>query len=195
MDGEWTLATGPSEEPLSVAEFKAHARIDITTDDTLIGAYLTAARQFVEGFTRRALVTQTWDLYLPAWPTGSAIRLPRPPLQSVTHVKYTDSDGVQRTLAADQYDVDIYSEPGRIRLAYGCSWPSDTLTPTNPITVRFVAGYGAAAAVPEWAAQAIRFLAAHYYENREESTIAPGVVAVQTPVAAHSLMWMHRCWY
>ncbi|MFH2075423.1 MAG: phage head-tail connector protein, partial [Pseudomonadota bacterium] len=69
--------------------------------------------------------------------------LPFGALQSVTHVKYTDTDGTQTTRSTDEYNVDTDSDPGRIQLDYGYSWPSASLHPKNPIEVQFVCGYGA----------------------------------------------------
>jgi len=62
-------------------------------------------------------------------------------LQSVTSVKYTDSDGDQSTLSTDDYIVDNDSEPGRIVLGYGTVWPTATLYPSNPIEIQFLCGY------------------------------------------------------
>jgi len=70
-----------------------------------------------------------------------------PPLQSVTAITYFDSNGVEQTLAADQYLVDSTTQPARITPAYGLVWPV-TQWRHNAVKVRFVAGYGAASAVP-----------------------------------------------
>jgi uncharacterized phiE125 gp8 family phage protein len=189
MDGWPVVVTEPSEEPITVAEAKSHMRVDVTTEDTLIAAYISAARQVVEQRTWRTLVTTTLDYYLQGWPSGDTIVLPRPPLASVTSVTYTDSDGTAATLDSDDYHVDTVSTPGQVVLAYSASWPTGTLRTSNPIVVRYVAGYGGASSVPEWAKLAIRWLASHYYENREAVTLAPGVVAVNVPMGVDSVLW------
>lgn len=53
------IVTPPAAEPVSVAE--AHARIDASDEDTLIGSLITAARELVETETARRLITQTLD--------------------------------------------------------------------------------------------------------------------------------------
>ena len=58
------LIAGPGEEPVSLAEAKAFARIDGTDEDALVGALIAAARLHVESLTGRALVSQTWRLVL-----------------------------------------------------------------------------------------------------------------------------------
>lgn len=68
------------------------------------------------------------------------IVIPLPPLQSVTSVKYLDTDGVQQTLDPATYVVQK-GEPSHIVLANGATWPSVLLMP-EAVTIRFVAGYG-----------------------------------------------------
>lgn len=136
-----TLVTGPSVEPITLIEAKSHLRVTSSDDDTMLNSLIQAARENAEEFTSRALAQQTWKMYLQDWPSGDYFEIPYPPLQSITHIKYTDSDDDQTTWSTDEYEVDTDSEPGRIILAYGESWPSTTLHPKNPIEVQFVAGY------------------------------------------------------
>lgn len=199
MDGWVTVVTEPAEEPLTTAEAKAHLRVASgqTADDDLIDSYVKAARQDLEiVYYWRTLVTTTLDYYLPAWPSGSTIALPRPPLASITSLQYTDSDGATHTVDAGDYHADTVSLPGRLALAYGKSWPTATLKTSNPIVVRYVAGYGGASAVPEWAKWHLRVLAGMYYENREAVTLAPGIVAAKLPQFYESLLgrriWMRK---
>ena len=157
-----------------------------TTEDPLLSALILAAREHVEAFTRRALVTQTWDLKLDGFP--SVIRVPRPPLQSITSISYIDSNGATQTWAAANYSVDTSSQPGRIEPAYGISYPTLRGVP-NAVTIRFVAGYGAAAAVPQSVKQAILLFVAHLYENREP--VSPAAMS-PVPMAFDALLWPHR---
>ena len=60
---------------------------------------------------------------------------------------------------------------GRIVLPYAETWPSSTLYPSNPIIIRFVAGWTAASFVPAKIRTAIKMLCAKEYENRGEDTI------------------------
>jgi len=167
----------PATEPVSTAEAKTHLRVTYTEDDALIAALITAARQWVEEQTYRALVSQTWDLTLDEFPTGDdPIRIPRAPLVSVTSITYTDTAGASQTLAAANYVVSATRQPGLIRPAYNCEWPEAQDKP-DAVTVRFVAGYGAAAAVPETLKAAIKLLVGQLYEHREAAA----------PVAIHEV--------
>jgi len=184
----------PASEPVTLEEAKSHLRVDASDDDTLIEGLITAARQYYEDVTRRALITQTWRLSLDRWPGGSEILLPRAPLQSVTSVVYTDSDGTATTWSSDEYAVDADSEPGRVVLGYGYSWPSATLRTSLPIQITYEAGYGDADDVPEKIKQAIKLLVGHWYENREGVMVAQGVSIQGLPLAIDSLVWANRVW-
>ncbi len=185
------IATAPASEPVLLAEAKAQCRVDGSTDDTLITGLIKVARLDAEGFLNRAIITQTWDLYLDAWPGKTFIEIPLPPLQSVTSIKYTDKNGVEATMAAGDYIVDTVSEPGRVYLKWDKSWPSVDLQVVNGIVVRFVAGYGLAASVPETIKQAILLQIGHYYENREDVLVSN---FQQQPLigGAEALLWKIR---
>jgi len=147
------LITAPAVDPVTTAEAKTHLRVDHADHDTLIGTLIKSAVYYVENYTRRALITQTWDLFLDRFETENEI--PLPSLQSVTTVKYLDDAGVQQTLAATGYKVDVASERGRVVLAYGESWPT-VRDEINAIEIRFIAGYGLAVAVPDQLKDAIK---------------------------------------
>lgn len=161
------VVTPPSVEPITLTEAKLHCKVDLTTDDDLITALIIAAREEIERLTWRALVTQTLELILADWPGASAIELPRAPLQSITSVKYKDKDGNETTWPGANYLASTDSVPGVLALAWNASWPSVDLYPVEPIRIRFVAGYGLAASVPQSLKQACLLLVAHWYEARE----------------------------
>ncbi len=186
-----TLHTAPVAEPISTAEAKSHARVDISADDTLIDDYIAAARRWAELYTRRQFVTATWDLTLDAFPLSDRcpIWVPLPPLQSVTSISYVDADGQTQTWDAAEYLVDSKSEPGRILPAYGETWPV-TRDQANAVTVRFVAGYGLAAAVPATLKTAVRLLVSHLYETREP--IITGTIVAKVPLGVEAVLHAYR---
>lgn len=95
-----TVVTEPTAEPVTLDEAKAHLRVEFENDDLTIKALITAARKYCETVTKRALVTQTLRLTRDAFPGACedwAFRLPRPPLQSVSSIKYATDEGRART--------------------------------------------------------------------------------------------------
>jgi len=153
-----------------------------SAEDTLLSTILTAARNHVENITGRQLMTATWDYSLQAWPDGDYIKLPFGNLVSVTSVKWKDVDAVETTLTVTtDYLVETNgNQCGRIVLPYGESWPSDTLYPSNPITIRFVCGYVSAAAVPEMLQVAIKFAAQNMWRHGGESKELTNLVEALT---------------
>jgi len=182
-----TIVTEPAAEPIDAEEAREHLRLDLTLEDALLDGLITAARRKVEELTARGLMTQTWELRLDSFPT--TIYVPLSPLDAtapITSIKYVDTEGVEQTLAAANYTVDRYSEPGRIVPAYGLSWPSTRAVP-NAVTVQFKVGYGEADDVPEAIKLAIKQLLAHWYENREPVSIGSAAIA-EIPLTMAALL-------
>ena len=161
---------------------------ELNDEDELLSALITTAREFCENFTNRALATQTWELILGGFPHVDYIELPKPPLQSVTSVKYTDYNGTEATLTEDSdYIVDTDSTPGKIFLPYSKSWPSFTPYPHNAVRIRVTAGY---TEIPKAVKQAMLMLLGHWYENREAT--AGRDVPKEIEFAVNSLLWTCR---
>lgn len=185
-----TEITAPTAEPVDAADVKAHTRIDGADDDALLGVYITAARALAEAETGRQFMTATYDLLLDAFPSGDEIVLPLPPLQSVTHVKYLDAAGVEQTWSSSEYVVRAPAGPhcraGRIRLAYGYSWPTTQLV-RQAVRIRFVCGYSTDSDptdVPSGIRQAIMVGVAESFKIREES--------IQGTISTNAAMTMAR---
>jgi len=187
------LKTAPAVEPILPAEAKLHLRIDGTEEDAYISSLITVARSDVETITRRALITQTWELVMDEWPDKDWFEIPLPPLQSVTSITYKDADGDENTFSTDNYVVDTDSEPGRVRLVDTADWPTDDLYPLSAIRVLFVAGYGDAGDdVPDPIRQAMYLLIGHYYENREAVINSTGANIQILPMGVSNLLQTYR---
>jgi uncharacterized phiE125 gp8 family phage protein len=164
-----TLVTGPAKEPLTLQQAKDHLRLDTDDDDLLVLDLIKAARTWVEGQTKRAIITQTWDYNIDYdWPFKFGtprITLPLNPVASVTSITYTSSSAPspRSTLATTQYSVAARTHGSFIVPAYDVDWPTVRHEP-DAITVRFVAGE---ATCPKPLERAIALLVTHMYENRE----------------------------
>lgn len=185
------LITAPAAEPILLATAKAHLRVDHSNDDTLITALITAARQTAEARIGRALINQTWELILDAFPVAE-IKLGLPPVSSITSVKYIDEAGVEQTLAAENYTLDGDTLPGWLLPAYGVEWPA-TRDVANALRIRFVAGYGAdGTAVPAPIGQWMLIQIGTLYAQRE--ALAPGQIAEIPRGFVDGLLDPYRVW-
>jgi uncharacterized phiE125 gp8 family phage protein len=150
----------------------------------------------VETITGRKLVTQTWKWFLDAFPCGDRLTLPFGQLQSVTHVKYTDTAGTQTTFSADYWEASTARDPGVLALSYNQSWPSTTLRVLDPIEIQLVCGWTTAADVPYEIQAAILLVATHFYENRSAVGIGDSAVVTskQVELGAMALLanWIIR---
>ncbi len=166
------LITGPSVEPVSLADAKVQCHVEHDAEDTLIGALIVAARRMAEHQTQRALITQTWELTLDAFPDAE-IRLDKPKVLSIVSVKYLDAAGVLQTLDPAAYALDATTKPGFVMPV--SSWPS-TYAGANAVRVRFTAGYGPAASdVPADVVAWIQMQIATLYRNREAFAVGYSV--------------------
>lgn len=171
------LITAPATYPVTRTEAKLHCRIDGTDEDSLVDSYIAAATSFVENYTGRALVSQTWEQVLDDF--SDAMLLPKGPVQSVTSVKYFDTSDVEQTLAADQYVLDNVSDPAWVVRPDDVTYP-DVADGVNNVIIRFVAGYSD---IPAEIKAAIMLLVSGWYDNRSTGEIADTV---------HSLLSNHR---
>jgi uncharacterized phiE125 gp8 family phage protein len=183
------LTTAPAAEPLSLAEAKAHLRIDADDEDALLTALIAAARMFVEKMLGVALITQSWSYFFDFWPAAGCITLPIAPVQAVSAVKVHDDAGGSTTLDAASYIVDVLSEPARLVLK-GALPPVQART-LNAFEIAFSAGHGDEADdVPEPVRQALKLLVAHWFERREPVVL--GLSAQEVPATVAALLLTYR---
>lgn len=174
------LITDVTVEPVTVAEAKAHCRVDVSDDDALIGALITVARQVGEHITGRAFAPQTREVVLDLFP--DAIELPGG-ATVVSSVKYYDTTGAEVTLSASDYVVDSIAAPAWVLPAYGKSWP-ETYQTVNAVRVRYTCGFTTApTAIKQW----ILMRVASMYDNRADFATARDAANVALPFVDHLL--------
>lgn len=186
-----SVVTAPAVEPLTLDDVRMHLRVDEHDLDSKLYRLIGVARNHAESMTGRALITQTIDVTYNRWCNMMAI--PRGQLQSITSVKYRDTDDAEQTLDPSVYRVNTAYDPGRIQLDYGQSWP-DLYPVSAAITIRAVVGYGDVATdVPEEIKQAMLLLIGHWLENEEASIMA--VSLQEIPMGVDLLLDQHRLRY
>jgi uncharacterized phiE125 gp8 family phage protein len=164
------LIEGPASEPVSLADMKTYLRVLDDADDDLIASLIEASRTAVETATGRLLVRQTWRLGLDAWPECRILRVPLAPFAGLAAARVADASGAIVEVPPGFFVADSLSEPGRI--AAGPKVPAPGIA-TAGIELDVVVGYGnAPEAVPMPLRQAVRQLAAGFYERRGDEVNA-----------------------
>ena len=177
-----TLTSGPAEEPVTVAEAKAHLRIDGSAEDILIASLIVTSRLHVEAALGLALITQSWRLSLDAWPEDGVVRFQLRPIRSIASVTVKDVTGTPATVAAEDYLLDGLAVRPRL-IARDGKWPAPGLR-ANGIDIEFTAGIGDEAGdVPQQIRHAILLLVAHWYEHRDPLEIGSAAAAIPAPVS------------
>lgn len=157
------LKTGPSVEPVTLAEAKKHLEVGTTDHDTHITWLIEAARQQWEHDTHTATIEQQWALTTDQL---KEMRFSLRPVKEIESVVYYDSSNTQQTLASSVYQLDK-SENG-IRLAVDQDWPTVYERWDAVIITLKIGDYAAEADVPAIVKQAMMLLIGHYFEDRGE---------------------------
>jgi uncharacterized phiE125 gp8 family phage protein len=177
------LITAPASYPVTAVEAKSQCRIEDTSSDTLIDGLIAAATEYVELYTGRAIVSQTWELVLDDF--SDAMLIPRGPVTSITSVKYFDTADVEQTVTGTNYVLDAASDPQWVVKASDYTWP-EVAEGVNNVIVRFVCGYST---VPAPIKQAILLLIGQWYDNRADATDRP---LIAMPNAVEALLTNYR---
>lgn len=188
-----TDVTGSFTEPVSLADMKAHLRVDFTDDDDLITAQITAARLHIEQELNVSMGVHQYRADLMCF--ADFIHLPRGPLVSVDKVQYytSDSPEVLTTLkdssTSPEVTSDIFSVnlgEGFIYRTYGSTWPV-TGTRHDAVQITYTAGIAAPKAN---LVAALKLIVGDLYENRESSTL----LKVEQLPTVKMLMQLEREW-
>ena len=196
------LVTAPSLEPLTTAQAKTHLRVTDSDYDTEIDYLVQVAREKYERDTNRCLITTEYALYLDNWPDKSTdyhVLFPRAPLQDINSLQYYDTDGVltELTDSAGDFDVifgtDANSEPGRMYLQPGQSFPNIYTNMTSPIRIQFTAGFGDSTTdIPQIHRQAVRLLLGYYFDQMRDLATERSIQL--TMKAYDDIVNQHKLW-
>lgn len=165
------LVAPPAAEPVALADLKNRLRITTADEDSDLSILIAQARELCEAYCQRAFITQTYSLLLDDFPRHhvwkwQAIRIPRPPLQTVTYLRYYDTYGNLQTYDPANYTVTTAGEPARIVPLWGSFWNFVQWGRPEAVELRYVAGYGdTGAAVPAAAKAAIMVTCAAMRQN------------------------------
>jgi len=162
----WSVTTEPALEPVTVDELVDFGHIDGGDEDATLAGFIKAARIASEQYMGRALIHQTITVKLDYWPAEN-IKLPMPPLVSITKVATLDEDDVETEYSSDNYFTILGSGVGRLVLKRSVVAPTNTSRDYGGYLIRYVAGYGAAAvAIPQTIIESIMLWASSIYATR-----------------------------
>ncbi len=183
--------TAPAVKPVTLEELKEAARVDFNDDDTILGVYLDAAIDHLDGWSGilgRAIVNQDWKITAALWPSFGFV-LPFGDVSAAT-IKYVDVSGLEQTLPDTDYEIVETATGAMIRYRNTFDRPALSNDTLEAIQITFTTGYGAdATKVPPSIKVAILLLAAHWYENREATS---ALDIRKMPHAVDALITPHR---
>lgn len=197
---------------IELYEVKDHLRIERgnVDEDELLAAMIDTVTNMVEEISGYALIKQHRVLYLDDWSTSDCIRLPYPPLISITSstaisdssgaaVSYKNSTKDWNELSSTSWIADTVSRPGRLCLEYGETWPTATLHNVNPIAIRYTCGFSTSSTgVPRGFKAAMKIMVSDLYENRESFMVARqnDIVSLEgkTLMTVKTLLALNRIW-
>jgi uncharacterized phiE125 gp8 family phage protein len=129
------VATPPAEGAalLTLAEAKAHLRVDFARHDDLIQGYIDAALETIETAAQRRYFAQTLEWVCDTWPAG----LPFPIAgidgargMAIESVTYTDLNGDAQPLDPSQYWARPIGETIKLVPAGLCGGPYSATAPS-----------------------------------------------------------------
>ena len=153
----------PLAEPLTLAEAKAHLRLDGSDEDDLVLSLIRVAREHLEAVAGLCLMTRTLRLYLDRWPDDGVIQIARGPVQAIETVTVYDADGEAVAVPLARHRLDRESQPARLTLNQFVNSGGQI----NGIEIDFTAGFGDAATdVPDTLKRAMLMHVAHMFAWR-----------------------------
>lgn len=155
--------TPPQAEALTLADVKAHLRLDGTDEDALLTSLIRTAREHLERQTGLFLMRQTLRLYLDAWPDDGVIQIAKGPVQAIEKILVFDDAGDPSTVTGLDTLLDGQARPARLWLRQ----PPVPGQPLNGIEIDFIAGFGPSGVdVPDTLKRAMLIHIAHMFAFR-----------------------------
>jgi len=181
---KYKILTQPAVEPITLTEAKANLRVNNTVENDLITSYIVAARKWVENYTWRPLITQTWTLFYDFSDVqsikNSTITISKNPVQSISSIKYYDNTNTLQTLDSSNYYTDLGGDIATINFINQLPTIYNRI---NALQIEFVCGYGLAVSVPDNIKAAIYMMITAFYDNRTGLDFVKTQEAVQNIVS------------
>ncbi len=181
----------PAKLPVTLAEAKAHLRVEHAESDAQITAMLQAAVSHFDGWQGvlgRCMIAQGWQIMLGGWPCGRIIDLPFPDC-SAASITCLDQDGATQTLAGSGFMLLEAVTGTQIAIFDDTALPALKPSHPAPVTVSFTAGFGADEAdVPAALRHAILLMLGDMWHARESFVVGARVSEVPSAAAISHLI-------
>ena len=154
------LITAPSGLVVTLADMKAHLRVEHSADDALIGALHDAAVAHLDGWRGalgRAILSQVWRQDYEDWGTGD-LALPLPDVSAAT-------GELLQGLGGPFVRFEEFPDADLVRIQFTCALPTQLL----PVVQT-----------------AVKLMVGTWYENRE--AVITGTTATTVPLAVEALI-------
>lgn len=178
------LVTAPSVKPISLAEAKAHLRVDHGLDDALIERAIDAATGHLDGYggiLGRALLAQRWRQFFSFWPASRCLPLRLAPVTAIVEIRARAADGSESVIDPASYRLLAGASRPEVLISLAASLPALEHAP-DAVAVTYDAGYGTTAEiVPAPIRQAMLLMVGDMY--RFTDTVALGAAGA-VPMSA-----------
>lgn len=164
---------------LSLADAKAHLRVDHNDEDDLIAALSLAACDSISENVGRVLTDEQWTVAVAA--VDGDLVLPLAPVQSVDAITYFDAEDTEQTASVADFYLFADDDRAIMRPKAGKSWPA-TIAREDAITVTITVGM---TAVPPGLIAAAKLLLGHWYDTR--AAVAMGQAPQEVPLGVQYL--------
>lgn len=208
----------PAKPLFTVADLKDCLRISGSTnsDETMLAAYEAAAEEWLEGLAGISIMKQTWTLnadqfpsnrdlsnrslygYSAQFPLGKPIKLPRGPVISIDTFSYLDVNGnaVDFKATSPNWQAALGERPPALYPPFGGYFPTAQWVP-GALTIVMTCGMSGTADDPKVVdndvKMAVRFLVAHWWENREPVPV--NLNPQKLPYGLEAMIWSTRKGY
>lgn len=191
-----------AEEPITVEECWSQFNLKpwgsppgTEHDDWFEQIGIPGARAWCEAYLGRAIAQQTIVLTTNQFPSDDFIDLPYGPVREIESVTYLDDGGADAVVDPLEYQLDTYSEPHRLYLAYDTSWPEVVRDVRNSVRIQYIAGHTLPSEspndmpLPAGIRTGMLLILGHLWKNREDTTT---LKLDQIPIGARSFLDFYR---
>ena len=170
-----SVKTPPTQTSITKDLVKLNKRITHALEDPLIDFWIKAADSYVEKKCNIALMEQT--LVLKIRRVLPFVSLPRPPLVSITHLKYTKTGQSEVTVAPVDYILTNNNMLAVVEI------PEIAGETAGSMEIEYIAGLSLPDDVPSDIRQAALLLSSHYVTSREAAYLDPRLMHVEKSIS------------